>query len=220
MSKLAAAGLSSTVAGPAFGLVARAASRRERVRARDGVVHRVAARSMRATPAAASSRPSVRAALADQHGRGRALGRPRRRARRDRRPCRGRRRSAPPAASNARSAAMTASGWVPCESFTKRTPSTMATGSSRCSTPRERRRGRADRRPARPRTAARRRRRPARWTRCGAPGIPSSPIGRMRPPGPVSAVPPPAQRRAADTRSATIQPSTTPSPPGSGSSRR
>ena len=50
--------------------------------------------------------------------------------------------SRPPAmsttgASKARSAATTASGWVPCESLTKRTPSTSATGSSRCSTPRK-----------------------------------------------------------------------------------
>ncbi len=30
---------------------------------------------------------------------------------------------------------MTASGWVPCESLTKRTPSTTATVSRRCSTP-------------------------------------------------------------------------------------
>ena len=36
-----------------------------------------------------------------------------------------------------RSAAMTASGCVPCESLTKRTPSTIATSSSRCSTPRK-----------------------------------------------------------------------------------
>ena len=48
--------------------------------------------------------------------------------------------SRPPAistigASNARSAAMTASGCVPCESLTKRTPSMSATDSRRCSTP-------------------------------------------------------------------------------------
>ena len=57
--------------------------------------------------------------------------------------------SRPPAirtigASNARSAAMTASGCVPCESLTKRTPSISATRSSRCSTPVERRRRAAD----------------------------------------------------------------------------
>ena len=40
---------------------------------------------------------------------------------------------------------MTASGWVPCESLTKRTPSTIATGSRRCSTPAERRGRRPDR---------------------------------------------------------------------------
>ena len=36
---------------------------------------------------------------------------------------------------NDRSAAMTASGCVPCESFTNRTPSIVATCSRRCSTP-------------------------------------------------------------------------------------
>ena len=47
--------------------------------------------------------------------------------------------------SNARSAAMTASGWVPWESFTNRTPSTSPTGWSRCSTPVNARGGAPDR---------------------------------------------------------------------------
>ena len=44
-----------------------------------------------------------------------------------------------------RNAAMTASGCVPCESLTKRTPSTFATGSRRCSTPMKSRDGATDR---------------------------------------------------------------------------
>ena len=52
-----------------------------------------------------------------------------------------------------------------------------------------------------------------------APGMASSAVGMIRPPGPVAAVPPPAIG-SLSTPSATIQPSTTPSPPGIGRSRR
>ena len=110
--------------------------------------------------------------------------------------------SRPPAisttgASKARRAAMTASGWVPCESFTKRTPSMTATGSSRCSTPWNA--AAADRiasgstpnsRPTA--TAA-----SALETLC-APGTVSSANGMIRPSGPVAASPTARQREPLD----------------------
>ena len=82
----------------------------------------VAARSVRARPAAAEQALELRPALADQHRRRDALGDDRAE------PARSTPLSRPPAistigGSKARSAAITASGWVPCESLTKRTPS-------------------------------------------------------------------------------------------------
>ena len=160
---------------------------------------------------------SVGPALADQDGRHGPLGDDRRER------VRSTPLSRPPAisttgASNARSAAMTASGWVPCESLTKRTPSTIGDRLEAMLDAGEApQRPRGSRR-ARPRTAARRRPRPGRWRRCGAPGIASSSSGRIRPSGPVAAGPPPASASRC-TPAATIQPSTTPSPPGSGRSQ-
>ena len=97
---------------------------------------------------------------------------------------------------------MTASGCVPCESLTNRTPSMIATVSSRCSTPEKV--AAARRIPStstlnQVATAIAARAFETLW----APGIASSSIGITRP-GP----------------SATIQPSTTPSPPAGGSPRR
>ena len=72
--------------------------------------------------------------------------------------------------SNARRAAMTASGCVPCESLMKRTPSIVATGSSRCSTPVNADAATRIRSGSSAEQEARRRWRPARSRRCGRPG--------------------------------------------------
>ena len=114
--------------------------------------------------------------------------------------------------SKARSAAMTASGCVPCESLTNRTPSTIATRSRRCSTPANARRRAPDRLRRDPEQEARRRWRPGRSRRCGGPGSRSSATGMIRPPRPIAATA--ASSRAARCPSATIQPSATPTPPG------
>ena len=133
MSKLAAAGLSRTVAGPLPPGVGEGLAG-ERVGAADGLVER--------RPRAPCGRGRRPGSPPRGAGRSRRSGPPRPRARRrpGRAPARSTPLSRPPAistigGSKARSAAMTASGWVPCESLTKRTPSTIATGSRRCSTP-------------------------------------------------------------------------------------
>ena len=125
-----------------------------------------------------------RAALADQDRRARPSRRRRAASRSRSTPL-----SRPPAistsgAGNARSAAMTASGWVPWESLTKRTPSIRATGSRRCSTPVNAAGRPADRVRGDAEEQARRRSPPARWRRCGGPGCASSSTGMIRPPGP------------------------------------
>ena len=165
-------------------------------------------------PAARNRRLEVRPALADQDGGGGPLGDDRRRARSGRRPCRGRRRSGRSGASKARSAAITASGWVPCESLTNRTPSTSATVSRRCSTPRERgRRPRGSRR-ARCRTAAPTATAARAFETLCSPGI--AELADRHDPAAGARSPRRRPRRAAGARrpSATIQPSTTPTPAG------
>ena len=91
---------------------------------------------------------------------------------------------------------MTASGCVPWESLTKRTPSMSATVSSRCSTPVEGGGGRADGVRGDAEQQADRDRGQGVARRCARPGWPSSPIGMIRPPGPVAAVPAAGQRQA------------------------
>ena len=232
MSKLAAAGLSRTVAGPqpaaadaaaraprSAGPAARPSARTSRAiaSARRTASSRSAAASVRARPAARKLAPRpgplspIRTAATARSATTGA------RARRSI-PL-----SRPPAirtigGSNARSAAITASGWVPCESLTNRTPSTSATGSRRCSTPvnaAAASRMASGASPNRSPTAIAARALETLW----APGMASSPTGMMRPPGPVAAGPPPATG-SRSTPAATIQPSTTPMPPGIGRSRR
>ena len=119
-------------------------------------------------------------------------------------------------AEKAWSAAMTASGCVPWESLTYRTPSTNATVSSRCSTPVN---------PAAVRRIASGATPNSRPTATAAsallvlwrPGMASSPTGMTRPSGTTLADPPPT-RRSRSTPSAVIQSSMIPTPPGNGRS--
>ena len=114
--------------------------------------------------------------------------------------------------SNARSAAMTASGWVPCESLMNRTPSMTATGSSRCSTPVKAAAAAPDRRrrePERERDGDRGQRvRDVVGARDGELGDRHDPAARRR----RGALVPPRASASRATPSATIQPSTTPEP--------
>ena len=119
MSKLAAAGLSSTVAGAAR----RPRARRGRSRRRSGRPPR-GGRALGARQAGGAEQRTRASGRSRRSGRRRPRARPRPAAAPTGRcPCRGRRRSGRSAASKARSAAITASGCVPCESLTKRTPS-------------------------------------------------------------------------------------------------
>ena len=119
--------------------------------------------------------------------------------------------SRPPAisttgAGKARSAAITASGWVPWESLTNRTPSTRPTDWSRCSTPVNAAAARRIASGAMPNsipTAIAARALETLWR----PGMPSSSTGMIPPPGPAWATPPPASG-SRSTAAATIQPST------------
>ncbi len=223
MSKLAAAGLSRTVAWSGAGRHRRPV-RRQRL-AGDGVgdPHGGLERWPPLGPGEAG-RPEpaleVRAALADQHGRDGPLGHDRRRDSDRSTPL-----SRPPAmstigASNARRAAMTASGWVPLRVVDEadavdRRPRARG-GARRRGTTTPRSGSPSGSRPNSSPTATAAR---ALETLC-APGTDSSSTGMIRPS--VAAGrgtcrrPPPG----AGTSSATIQPSTTPRPCGGGLPRR
>ncbi len=112
---------------------------RSRATASRAIARRRPRRGWRPAP---SGRGRRRGTGARARGRSRRSARPRRPARRrpgrarpGRRPCPGRRRSARSGRIERAGRAITASGWVPCESLTKRTPSSSPTGSRRCSTP-------------------------------------------------------------------------------------
>ena len=210
MSNDAAAGLSSTVATDPSARSA-SASWAIAVGHRDGLVHRAGA----GRPGQARLRGTGPPASGRSPRSGRRRGP-------SRRPpsassARSTPLSRPPAISttgpgNARRAAMTASGWVPCESLTNRTPSTRPTVWSRCSTPVNAAAARRTASGATPNSSPTAIAARAFETLC-RPGIPSSSTGMIPPPGPACAVPPPAigsRSTAADT----IQPSTTPRPPG------
>ena len=144
----------------------------------------------RATRARARSRRSAprRRRARQRPGRGRT----------GRHPCPGHRRSARSAARTLGARPSTASGWVPWESLTNRTPSTIATDSRRCSTPSNAvaaRRIASGATPNRRPVATAARALETLWR----PGIASSATGRTRP-----------------CPSPTIQPSTTPTPPAGG----
>ena len=227
MSKLAAAGLSRTVAGPAAVLppapavAGREASAASASRAIESASSTASARllacSTRAIPllrnSSASDDPDSPINTAAS-ARSAATGP---------KPDRSTPLSRPPAIStsgrgNVRRAAMTASGCVPCESLMKRTPLTVATCSRRCSTPANA--AAAGRifpagRPNKSATATAARALETLWS----PGMASSEIGMMRRLPASCAAPPPATG-SRPTPAATIQPSSTPSPPGSGRPRR
>ena len=192
MSKLAAAGLSRTVAGPAAGAVAASASRAMASARRDGLLEGGRARSMRARPAARKSRLEARAALADQHRRDRALGDDRRQARTRSTPL-----SRPPAISTTGGVegaqrgddgvglgALRVVDEADAIDDRDRLEAVLDAGEGRGR--RADRVGRDTEQRGRPRW------RPARSRRCGRPGWRARAIGMIRPPGPVAAVPPPA----------------------------
>ena len=198
MSKLAAAGLSRTVAGPV------PAGRREQ---RSRAIASAAADGLlevgRALGAGEAGRPERRlegrAALADEDRGDGPLGDDRRRARSGRRPCRGRRRSARSAASNARSAAIDGVGLGPLRVVDEADAVDHRDGLEAVLDAGERRgRPRGSRPGATPNSERRPRSRPGRSRRCGAPGIASSSIGMIRPPGPVAAGPAARERQPLD----------------------